>query len=532
MTTASKLLNRKDCPPGTYLLDTKSLLNLESAIVHLLVSHGVVLRPKDILSRCVVCNGTIEPVHDEDQRQVIFRTYQAPEEVENEVMDVYQCNGCSQGYWWCEKPTSSASRVKSQASRLLELCIRGGVPVDGDLGMFDYIDVEKQRKEGGKDENQLDFISWLQSDELENPLPQMASAYATKETGTETLPFTNVTYDFVGHLDYILYQTQAMEVTDLLFVPKTFQELNDLNITNGHLLPSCDWPSDHLAIGCQLSLRQNSKDSVNVRGQTPKGSKSNPVPKGLPPTNLVDSLPNKYDEDHHDHSHGDYHDDKLKQCAKPDSHQRIQQGDNDDDQNRDHDHIHDHKHRDDHEHCANHDDDRHDHGHHNDHSKSHDHDHHHNHTNTHNHDDHNDHTNTHHHHHDHDHHNGHTNAHNHDHHHDHTNGHGHDHHQHGSDELGRLNSSERCSFFAGPKLGSVPFPPGPPSSVPWCSFIQPDAVAREIASNQSPASEAERCMMVGGICVCHGMGCLPTTPSLFEMAELRRQYRLKLQNGG
>ena len=285
MTTASKLLNRRDCPPGTYLLDTKSLLNLESAIVHLLLSHGVKLEPNKMLSRCVVCNGSIEPVYDEDLRQRIFQSYQAPDEVNAEVLDVYQCNSCSQGYWWCEKPTSSASRVKSQANRLLELCIRGGVPIDDDLGMFGSIDVEKIRGTKEEDneeisvsEERLDVIEWLQTEDLKNPLQQMASAYASKGTQNESLPFTNVTFDFVGHLDYILYETQAMEVTDLLYVPKTFEELNDLNITNGHLLPSYDWPSDHLAIGCRLSFNLTHKIFEKVNDKTFEGSKLDPVP--------------------------------------------------------------------------------------------------------------------------------------------------------------------------------------------------------------------------------------------------------------
>jgi len=278
VTTASRLLHRKDCPPGTYLLDQKSLLNLDLSLVHLLLSHGVKLEPTKILSRCVVCNGNIIPVYDATERQEIFQTYCAPEEVNSEVLDVYQCDSCSQGYWWCEKPTSSASRVKIQATKLLELCISGGVPVDDDLGMFhDHVDVEKIQNEKNKPKNgkdgsssssssealssslnkehhQLDVVQWLQTENLINPLKSMASAYAVQETGKESLSFTNVTSDFVGHLDYILYETQAMEVTDLLYVPKTFDELNDLDIPHGHLLPSCDWPSDHLSIGCRLSF--------------------------------------------------------------------------------------------------------------------------------------------------------------------------------------------------------------------------------------------------------------------------------------
>eukprot|EP00536_Pseudo-nitzschia_multiseries_P007294 jgi/Psemu1/240109/estExt_Genewise1.C_1690012 len=356
VTTASKLLHRKDCPPGTYLLDTKSLRHLESAIVHLLKSHGVRVEPQKMLSRCVVCNGSIEPVFKEDLRQQIFQTYKAPEAVNIEGMDVYQCNSCSQGYWWSEKPTSSASRVKARASRLLELCMRGRVPIDGGLGYFDHIDVEKvidrvtETDEIFLDWDQLDVVQWLQTEDLRNPLPQMSSAYALNGTQTESLPFTNVTHDFVGHLDYILFQSQNMEVTELLFVPKTFEDLNNLNIRNGHLLPSYDWPSDHLAIGCRLYF----------------GPVQNNVDEGY--------------------------------------------------------------------------------------------------------------------------------------------------------------------VIKGP----IPFPPGPPSNVPWCSFIddtERHQLSRAVPPKLVPSSlqRAELCPLTGDRCLCYGMGCLPKVPSLFEMAELRRQHRLKLQ---
>jgi hypothetical protein len=199
-------------------------------------------------------------VFEETRIQQIFESHQAPEELMDEVLDVYQCNGCSQGYWWCEKPTSSASRVKSQATKLLEMCIRGGVSIGTDMGMFDYVEVEKIRDDPIADEedvmntkNCLDVVQWLQSEELTNPLIGLSSVYEKSDTSEESLPFTNVTSSFVGHLDYILYQKKAMKVTDLLYVPRTYTELNDLKIGNGHLLPSQIWPSDHLAIGSRLT---------------------------------------------------------------------------------------------------------------------------------------------------------------------------------------------------------------------------------------------------------------------------------------
>lgn len=268
VTTSSKLLKRKDCPPGTYLVDSKSRSNLEETLVHLLLSHGVTLEPAKTLSRCVVCNGSIVEVHNDEKRKQVFKLQQAPDELIDQALDVYECDGCGQGYWWCEKPTSSASRVKSQATRLLEICIAGGVPVSDDLGMFDAcIDVQKIRSgdetigtaTSSWANERLDVVEWLQTENLENSLNAMTSVYASPDDGAESLPFTNVTSDFVGHLDYILYQKEKLHVRDLLYVPTTFEELNDFGFPNGHLLPSFDWPSDHLAIGARLAFNSNGK---------------------------------------------------------------------------------------------------------------------------------------------------------------------------------------------------------------------------------------------------------------------------------
>jgi uncharacterized protein with PIN domain len=262
VTTASKLLLRKDAPPGAYLLDTKSLANLELSLVHLLLSHGVKLEPRTFLTRCVVCNGMIEEVKDKEQIKTIFEAHQAPDELNEEIFEVFQCTGCRQGYWWCEKPTSSASRVKTQATNLLEACIQGGVPVAEDMAMFDFVDVEKVRSSSGESsllDERLEIVEWLQDEELTNPFGPLTSAYSGVN-GEETLQFTNVTHDFVGHLDHIFFQN-SLQVCERLYVPTTFEELNDEEIQNGHLLPSTAWPSDHLAIGCKFVLKSTSAES-------------------------------------------------------------------------------------------------------------------------------------------------------------------------------------------------------------------------------------------------------------------------------
>ena len=73
--------------------------------------------------------------------------------------------------------------------------------------MFNYVDVEEVKRNCPVESDErllldqrLDVLEWLQQDKLENPCGPFRNVYAT-ETGEETLPFTNVTSDFVGHLD-------------------------------------------------------------------------------------------------------------------------------------------------------------------------------------------------------------------------------------------------------------------------------------------------------------------------------------------
>jgi len=73
----------------------------------------------------------------------------------------------------------------------------------------------------------------------------------------ELLPFTNVTSDFVGTLDYIFYEKSAFEQLERLDVPTNFRRLNTNMVTNGHLLPSDIWPSDHLVIGATFRLSRH-----------------------------------------------------------------------------------------------------------------------------------------------------------------------------------------------------------------------------------------------------------------------------------
>ncbi len=274
VTTSNRLLQRKDCPSSAYCISPTGLRNLEGALAQMLVTHGVVLEPSKFLSRCTVCNGLIVSVDDASQAKNILIAYEAPETLINDAegnsLEVYQCDGCKQPYWWCDIPTSSASRVKTTATRLLEICLRAGVPYTGSLGIFDNVSAEQVDSDGGyvtetNLESRLMAIEWLKCEKTECPF-RLESAYAKRDSNTnsigELLPFTNVTDDFVDTLDYIFFDAKKMELTHRLYVPQSLNDLNSSSIARGHLLPSSLWPSDHLAVGSRFVLNNCFSASV------------------------------------------------------------------------------------------------------------------------------------------------------------------------------------------------------------------------------------------------------------------------------
>ena len=313
LTTSYKLLLRKDCPAGAYLLDPKSTESLEAAFPRLLKTHGVDLVPRTFLTRCVVCNGNIIQVHDDATKKKVFVDHGAPALAKsNEVFEVFQCDKCAQGYWWDERPNSSASRVIAQATKLFRLCLRGGVPLQCEkiedrtlrekaMGAFNFVDVESERRhvDSNSSPRELSVIQWLRQDKLQNPY-NLNSAYALDESRRkddssvvrESLRFTNVTSEFVGCLDYIFYESSLFDQVSRLNVPTSFRDMNS-GEANSHLLPSDVWPSDHIAVGARLRLNCNEDDrsaeKVSTRIPTKEKTKS---PAGHPDKCKCGCIPN------------------------------------------------------------------------------------------------------------------------------------------------------------------------------------------------------------------------------------------------
>lgn len=280
ITTSKTLLKRKECPPGTYLVNPRTTADLEADLVNLLLLHSVTLQPRKFLTRCVVCNGKIKEVYDASEKKTIFADYGFPGF--DEDLDVFRCCKCGQGYWWSDAPNSSASRVKDAAAHLLSICSRGGVPTEGDLDFFDFVDVDKERELGelerqnepkdGVDE----VISWLKDEKLCHEF-NFRSAYASEGNGSvdgELNPFTNVTSDFVGALDYIFFEQTSFQQNGRLFIPLNLRTLNWKELPHGWILPSDSWPSDHLAIGAAFTLKQPSIQTLKKETQIQQSSSS------------------------------------------------------------------------------------------------------------------------------------------------------------------------------------------------------------------------------------------------------------------
>jgi hypothetical protein len=167
--------------------------------------------------------------------------------------------------------------------------------------MFEHVNIEDERalgwdwSEKGSEllKLRLQVTQWLEDAELTCPIKQLQSAYKDDGSGEgEALPYTNVTSDFEGTLDYIFFGKQSFEQTERLYVPTSYDELNAKSLRNGHLLPSDTWPSDHLAIGATLSLQSTdiTKKSAESKHPLPPPTAMFCAPTGAPPSAIPPQL--------------------------------------------------------------------------------------------------------------------------------------------------------------------------------------------------------------------------------------------------
>jgi len=101
----------------------------------------------------------------------------------------------------------------------------------------------------------LEVEKWLENGSTLTCPFQFKSSYAHSGVeGTEEPPFTNVTADFVGTLDYIFYQPEYLVPVKRLYLPRSLNEIARAS-EGSRVLPSKVWPSNHLAVGVDLAFK-------------------------------------------------------------------------------------------------------------------------------------------------------------------------------------------------------------------------------------------------------------------------------------
>lgn len=93
----------------------------------------------------------------------------------------------------------------------------------------------------------------LQEHEFDTSQLQLHSAYAAGNDGQEP-PLTTQTNSFMGCLDYIWLSRKHWQVTSTLSMPYDVQKGPQPQTVAFRPIPDEEFPSDHLAVGCQVIL--------------------------------------------------------------------------------------------------------------------------------------------------------------------------------------------------------------------------------------------------------------------------------------
>ena len=83
---------------------------------------------------------------------------------------------------------------------------------------------------------------------------RLHSAYAAGNDGQEP-PLTTQTSTFMGCLDYIWLSQKHWEVTSTLSLPYDARKGPEPQNVQFRPIPDAQFPSDHLAVACQVVLR-------------------------------------------------------------------------------------------------------------------------------------------------------------------------------------------------------------------------------------------------------------------------------------
>ena len=120
-----------------------------------------------------------------------------------------------------------------------------------DSGVYEFL------ANGSIPSNHKDLASYsygnFTRDGIQHPFA-LRSAYANLDGTPDAVPYTNYTPGFTGVIDYIWYSTNALEATELL----GGADLDYMKRVPGW--PTYHFPSDHLALLAEFSVKPNRKE--------------------------------------------------------------------------------------------------------------------------------------------------------------------------------------------------------------------------------------------------------------------------------
>jgi len=249
VTSSKQLVARREVAnlPYVHVASTSSTEDAFLAVVKDARAH---LTESDALSRCVRCNGLIAEA-DERRAEAIRATDPDRTKLPHDPkVQLYECVGCSQIFWWSERGTSSAARAKHLADRLRHLA-------DDQDATTAALEEEEEEEKANNNNNREQEDDGGSSDVLIRSLVAglrhgLGNLRSAMPVGERNGVVSNYVPDFHGQIDYLLYTERHWTLRRRRRLP-TRLDLQQALGSKKVFLPCRSWPSDHIAVVADLA---------------------------------------------------------------------------------------------------------------------------------------------------------------------------------------------------------------------------------------------------------------------------------------
>ncbi|KAJ1454601.1 Mut7-C RNAse domain-containing protein [Pelagophyceae sp. CCMP2097] len=231
VTSSRTLVARRECAalPCAFI---PSMMDADAAFAHVICAAQIDVDGSRALSRCVLCNGAI---------RVLGAAAAAAARVgaavpQDAATALSECSGCGQRFWFNDDGDSSAARAQQLADRLVRVAIQA-------------------RADAG-----------AAADDGSDALLRGLAAGARHGLGLRSAHpvgggVSNYCPDFHGQLDYVLYSRATWALARRRRLPTTAELRAALR---GAFLPTCEWPSDHVAVVVDLAPTEAPTESTDA----------------------------------------------------------------------------------------------------------------------------------------------------------------------------------------------------------------------------------------------------------------------------